>query len=71
MARTETEVKAILIDYTCDKCGKGKMRMTAMLASNPPKYVHMCQLVRFNRCDSEEELRLAYKLPHTQWVPVE
>jgi DNA-directed RNA polymerase subunit RPC12/RpoP len=37
------EVKPVGVEYTCDKCGKGTMNPTGLIApSQPPKYEHIC-----------------------------
>lgn len=40
---TKKEVKTIQVDYTCDKCGIGKMRPSGnVLTTYPPQYPHFC-----------------------------
>lgn len=37
------EVKTIQVDYTCDKCGVGKMRPSGnVLMTYPAQYPHFC-----------------------------
>jgi len=47
MPRIQRPVRPILVDYICDKCGKGSYRHSGtdnmkVLWSNPPKFPHEC-----------------------------
>jgi hypothetical protein len=43
MSEEKVEVKSFQVDYTCDECGIGKMRKSAIdVMSDPPKIHHRC-----------------------------
>jgi hypothetical protein len=43
MARIQTPVRPIQVDYQCEKCDDGRMRPTGQtLMSDPPQFPHKC-----------------------------
>ncbi len=60
------EVKTIIVEMVCDKCGEGKMLPSGnvMLSSNPMLYPHRC-----NKCGYEENYKVQY--PFHKLVPIE
>lgn len=57
----ETPVSTYVVDYTCDDCGKGKMRPEPFVhTSMPPQYPHTC-----NICGNRKTFYKSY--PYTIW----
>lgn len=62
-----TEAKTLIIEMTCNKCGKGIMQDISgnvVLCTYPPQYLHKC-----NNCGYEETYNVSY--PYQKFVPVE
>jgi hypothetical protein len=60
-----TDLRAIKLDYRCDKCGVGHYRSTGVtLTSYPAQYPHRC-----DKCDGHKTFLCIY--PTTVHVPVE
>lgn len=64
MAQTKIPVQAVQVDYVCDECGEGKMRMlNTQLLTYPPQYPHRCTY-----CYAEKTFRVGY--PYIEYVEV-
>lgn len=51
-----------MVDYTCDKCGKGQYRPDGYaLMSSPPQYPHEC-----NECGHKATFKVKY--PYIEYV---
>jgi hypothetical protein len=53
-------------DYTCDKCGSGKMRCVGSLSGLVAKHHHQC-----NNKDCGKYATFDVIYPHIKYVPVE
>lgn len=66
MSELVAEVKTLIVQMKCEKCGKGLMEPfgDTVLATYPQQYPHKC-----NKCGNVENYPVEY--PYMRYVPIE